>query len=204
MRSIGSRTRFTAMAVAATALLGATGCATSTPPPAAAAPPSIAEASPTVPSGRSFHASLDGPLASQHASAGDQVTATIDEPLRAVDGTMVVPKGAKLHGHILEVAREGINRLVLRFDTIDVGGRSYAIAARVTRIESARVVASSSADATSDSVTVYPILPRTALAPEVGGGPPAEQLPLELDAGIGIKLVLSRPVVLSPLTQGSP
>ena len=179
MRSIGSRSTFAAMGAAAIAVaVGALGCGSGGAQTNAATAANAQQPSPVVPSGVSFHATLDGPLSSQHASVGDKITATLDDPLRSMDGLTLVPKGAKLHGHILEVGREGINRLVLQFDTIEFGGRHRPIYAQVSRIDSARVVASESAEATSMSVDVYPMLPRGAAAPEVGGGPPPEQLPL--------------------------
>lgn len=177
--------------------LGASGCATaassrSTVATAAAG----AESSPTVPSGAAFRATLDVPLSSESARVGDRFTATLDEPLRGRDGALIVPAGAKLHGRVLDVMRVGIHRLVLQFDTIEAGGRNRYIYAQVTRIESARVVASYSTDATSVSVDVYPTVPRSYADPDVGGGPSPEELPLELDAGAGIQLYLSRPLIL--------
>ncbi len=202
MRSIGSRTRLASTAFAALALaLAPTGCGGAQPAPVAANTP---PPSPAVPSGVSFHATLDGPLSSQHASVGDRITATLDEPLRGLDGAGLVPKGAKLHGHILEVGREGVNRLVLQFDTLEFGGTERRISAQVTRIDTTRVVASHADDASSLSADVYPILPRPVAAPEVGGGPPPTQLPLELDAGAGVQLYLSQPFVLDPPRPTAP
>lgn len=204
MRSMGSRTSVATMAAAALALaLGATGCTGSEQTTAATAA-NAPKPSPTVPSGVSFRATLDGPLSSQHASVGDRITATLEEPLQSLDGVNLVPKGAKLHGHILEVGREGINRLVLQFDTVEFDGSNRSIYVQVSRIESARVAASHANDPSSVSVDVYPILPRTGVAPEVGGGPPPTQLPLELNAGTGIQLTLSRPLVLDPFAPQSP
>lgn len=204
MRSMGSRTSFTTMAAAALALaMGATGCMGSEQTKAATAP-SAPMPSPTVPSGISFRATLDGPLSTQHASVGDRVTATLQEPLQSLDGVILVPKGAKLHGHLLEVGREGINRLVLQFDTVEFDGGVRSVYVQVTRIESARVAASHADDPSSVSVDVYPILPRTGAAPEVGGGPPPQQLPLELNAGTGFQLTLSRPLVLDPIGPAAP
>lgn len=152
-------------------------------------------ASPSVPAGASFHATLDGPISSQHANVGDGITATLTESLQSVDGAALVPKGAKLRGQILEVGREGINRLVIRFDTIEFGGRARAISATVKKVESARVVASASTDLQSPSVDVYPMLPRNP-APDMGmgmgGGPTSEPLPLEIEAGTGIELQLTK------------
>lgn len=200
MRSIGSRTGLAAMTVLATTLaLPAAGCARETLPPLATAIAPMP--SPRVPSGVSFHATLDGPLSSLHAAVDDKITATLDEPLRSADGVNLVPAGAKLHGHILEVGREGINRLVLQFDTLEFGGHDRAIDAQVTRLDSTRVVASHGTDPSSVSVDVYPILPRSASQQEIGGGPPSAQLPIELDAGAGVQLYLSRPFVLDPPTS---
>jgi hypothetical protein len=195
---LDSRRGLAALAVGAFAFaLGASGCATAGSARSMVATTAAAsESSPTVPSGAAFRATLDAPLSSERAVVGDRFSATLDEPLCGRDGAPLVPAGAKLHGRVLDVAREGIHRLVLQFDTIEAGGRNRYIYAQVTRIESARVVASYATDATSVSVDVYPTVPRTYADPEIGGGPSPEQLPLELDVGAGIQLYLSRPLIL--------
>jgi hypothetical protein len=193
------------MAVAAMALgAAASGCASRTQVTTATAASVPPPPPPTVAAGVSFHATLDGPLSSQHASAGDRVTATLDDPLYSLEGIPIVPAGAKLHGHLLEVGREGINRLVLQFDSVEFGGRTRALSALVTRVDFARVVPSHADDASSLSVDLYPILPRSVAAPAVGGGPPPVQLPVELDAGAGIRLRLSQPLVLEPMSSTAP
>ncbi len=210
------RRRLAARAMAALSLaLAAAGCASNAARPPAGAPASAAnatspavaieaEAVQVVPSGASLHATLDGELSSEHATAGDRFTATLDDPLRALDGATLVPKGATLHGHVLEVGREGIPRLVLQFDTVESGGHAYSIYAHVTRIESARVVPAYSTDATSVAVEVYAGGPLTLPLPEVGGGPPAEQLPLQIAAGAGIELFLSQPLEMKPIRADAP
>lgn len=186
------------------AALGASGCTTGAASSPLASALNAADSSPTVPSGVAFRATLDEPLSSESADVGDRFSATLDDPLCAADGAALVAPGAKLRGRILQVGREGIHRLVLQFDTIEAGGRNRYVYAQVTRIDSARVVASYSTDATSVSFDVYPTVPRSFADPEMGGGPSAEELPLDLDAGAEIQLYLSRPLILEAQGFGAP
>jgi hypothetical protein len=187
------------MAVATLAVaLGTNACAQGGAQSPAAAPNQASTVTPVAPSGLSFHASLDAPLSSQLASVGDDLTATLDEPLRALDGAVVAPKGAKLHGRILDIGREGVHRLAVRFDTLEVNGRQYPIRVRILRIESARVVAADVLDPDSVAVDVYPPMPRTLEGREMGGGPSPEGLPLELPGGSAIQLFLVRPFEPNP------
>jgi hypothetical protein len=153
---------------------------------------------PVVPSGLSFHARLDTALSSSTAHAGDRFTATLDEPLRANDGTESVPRGSKLTGRVIEVDREGIGRLTLQFDGITVDGRVLPIDAQIVRLEHARVVAADAADPSTLTAFVYPALPMTVLPPQVGGGPRPESIPVEIPMGAQFQLVLSRPLATAP------
>lgn len=193
MRSERARTTLGAMAVATLAVaLGATGCAKNGAQGSMSAP-RVSTMTPVAPSGLSFHATLDGPISSQMASVGDGLTATLDEPVLALDGTVVAPKGSKLRGRVLDIGREGVHRLAVQFDTIELEGRRHPIHVRIIRIESARVVASEASNPDSVAVDVYPPMPRTLEGREMGGGPPPEGLPIELPAGTGIQLFLARP-----------
>jgi hypothetical protein len=183
-----------ALAVAALAVASAaSACAKNGATSSAAAPGQVSTVTPVAPSGLSFQASLDAPLSSQLASVGDGITASLDEPLRALDGSVVAPKGAKLRGRVVDLGREGVQHLALQFDTLEVNGRQHPIRVRIIRIESARVVAADVLNPDSVAVDVYPPMPRTLEGREMGGGPSPEGLPLELPAGAGIRLFLARP-----------
>jgi hypothetical protein len=183
-----------ALLVVAAAITGATAC-TSAPAPTSAAHAIATANAPAVPSGLSFHARLDGALSSDTAHAGDRFTATIDEPLRASDGSVAVPSGSTLTGRVIEVDRTGIGRLTLQFDGVTVDGRVLPIDAQILRIEHARVVAADATDPSTLTAFVYPVLPMTVLPPQVGGGPRPESVPVELAIGAQFQLVLSRPLL---------
>lgn len=187
-----------ALLITAATLIGAAAC---TPTPGATATtaksPTAANV-PMVPSGLSFHARLDSAITSDKAHAGDRFTATIDEPLKATDGSVAVPQGSKLVGRVLEVDRRGIGRLTLQFDGVSIDGQVLPIDAQILRIERARVVAADAADPSTLTAFVYPVLPLTVLPPQVGGGPSPESIPVELAAGAQFQLVLSRPFATPP------
>lgn len=146
-----------------------------------------------VPSGLSFHAHLDRPLSTGRARAGEHFTATLDDPLRSSDGAEIAPRGSQLMGRVLDVDRVGVQRLTLQFDGIWLSGRLHPIDAQILRIQDARVIASDAADPATLQAFVYPVLPRTLPAPQVGGGPPAEIIPVELARGAQFQIVLIRP-----------
>lgn len=194
MRSERARKTLGAAAVATLAVaLGVSACAKNTAQSSAVTPAHVSTVTPVAPSGMTFHATLDGPLSSLLANVGDGITATLDEPLLALDGAVVAPKGAKLRGRILALGREGVQHVVVQFDTLEVHGRQNRIQVRIIRVESARVVAADVLNPDSVAVEVYPPMPRTLEGREMGGGPSPEGLPLELPAGAGIRLFLARP-----------
>ena len=84
----------------------------------------------TIPSGTAIHVRLDNALSTKVNRPGDEFAATVSEPLE-VDGTTVIPQGARARGLIVE-AREsgrlkGKARMDLELTSIEVNGNSYAI-----------------------------------------------------------------------------
>lgn len=132
------------LAVAMTSCAGWRGASSSS----LAAPASHNDAlqSPIVEAGTSFQAHLETPLAGTRV--GDPLTARLDEPLVAADGTVVAPRGSALTGRVLEVTPD---RVTLRFDRLHVDGLAYPMVTAVT--------------------DVYPMPKGT------GGGPSAEDAP---------------------------
>jgi hypothetical protein len=191
-------------AVLATMVAAATSDCSAGPPQTAASPrlaPATsvdpAFATQSVRSGVLLRASLDAPLSSERSKQGELFTATLLLPLLANDGSTVAPQGAKLRGQILAVERDGTNRLVLRFDTVEVRDHFVPMRAQVIRIESVRVAPTDAADPESTTASVYPLAPPTLGLSGVGGGPPSEQLPVELEAGAYVELYLSHPLVIA-------
>jgi hypothetical protein len=190
-------------AVLATMVAAATSDCSAGHPPTAASPKPAAATSldpafvtQTVHAGFTFLASFDVHLSSSESKEGQLFSATLQVPLVASDGSTVAPKGAKLRGRILTIEHNGENRLVLRFDTVEVKEHFVPIRAQVMRIESARVAPSDASDPESTAASVYPLPPTTLLGSRMGGGPPPEQLPVELQPGAYVELFLSRPLVL--------
>jgi hypothetical protein len=155
----------------------------------------------TVPSGRTFHVRLDRPLTSESVVAGQEFTARLDEPLYASDGRPIAPRGAVLRGHVIEVDRQGLNRIVLQFDGLVLDGKFHAMRAHVIQMDSARVVASESTHADVLSVDVLPRLPAGVQAPPVGGGPRSDSIPVEVPRDAVVELYLTEPFVAVPQTS---
>ncbi len=52
--------------------------------------------------GTEMHAALDTPLSSKTAKPGDRFTATLSDPVRANNGAVVIPAGARVEGEVAE------------------------------------------------------------------------------------------------------
>jgi hypothetical protein len=181
--------------------LNAASCAGGRAPSSAvAASPNDALQSQIVASGTKFRARLESPLSSERARVGDPVTARLDEPLVAGDGTVVAPRGARLTGRVLEVEREGLGRVALLFDQLQINGRAYPIVTTLLRMQSTRVVASTVEDSEAVATDVYSAS-SGAMPTGTGGGPQAT--PLESPPGAGLSFVLSRPFTLPAAASAS-
>jgi len=107
------------------------------PPPAEPEPTPTPKPAPTpkpkiVPSGRGLAIVLEQALSTKTAKAEDPVVATLAEDV-SVDGEVLLPKGAEVHGHVVSAVRSGRTkgraRLVVAFDEVRVNSRSYTIEA---------------------------------------------------------------------------
>lgn len=82
----------------------------------------------------------DDTLTSRHNKRGETVTATLSSAVKDANGRTVIPAGAVFTGTIIDIAPAespgGQGRMVLSFDTVEFGGRSYAVAARTDSIAS--------------------------------------------------------------------
>ena len=136
--------------IALLALLATTGLAQSRPtsqsaPAATRAAQSTSTAtSAQVQAGTEIHAVLDTPLSTRTSKAGDRFTATISDPVRASDGSVVVPPGARIEGEIAEMppgrsapALRGKGQLSLHFrDIVLPNGESLPLAATLISVNS--------------------------------------------------------------------
>ena len=52
--------------------------------------------------GTEIHAALDTPLSSKTSKPGDRFTATVSDPVRASNGAIVIPEGARVEGEVAE------------------------------------------------------------------------------------------------------
>lgn len=115
---------------------------TQAPPPAASKPkpkpkPKPAAPAPepedpgvTVPAGTSIAVTFATEISTKDKVAGDGFTATLANPV-IVNGQTIFPAGSPVNGHIVEAVRPGKSsgrgKLVLAYDSIDMGGKSYRI-----------------------------------------------------------------------------
>jgi len=83
----------------------------------------------TIPQGTALEVRLDQSLSSKSGS-GSSFTATVVSPI-VVDGKTVIPRGAVAHGRVVDAHEgghlEGVSRLGLELDTLEVEGKSYAL-----------------------------------------------------------------------------
>lgn len=86
---------------------------------------------PFVPAGTEFTVLLDQAVGTQVSAAGDIITARVQAPLRAPDGSVVIPAGAVLRGHVDDVAEGRLPVVILAFDTIETPGGTVPISAAV-------------------------------------------------------------------------
>ncbi len=82
---------------------------------------------PHLPGGAEIRATLDTPLSTKTSRAGDRFSATITQPVRDVNGNVIVPIGAKINGQITDgddtktnAAVRDMGHLNLRFTDVQL------------------------------------------------------------------------------------
>ena len=126
------------LAIVCAGMLALAGCAKVPPvsteasgnPAAVGAPGGTVVRELTIPEGTSFRVRLLETLDTRRNRAGDQFTASLDEPL--VDGDRVaVPKGTNFIGHIVTSRSSGRFKgravLALKLDSFTIDGQTYEI-----------------------------------------------------------------------------
>ena len=89
----------------------------------------------TIPTGAQLTATLDQTLGTSTSKVGDTFTATVAQSLRASNGSVVVPAGARIEGRV--TARDDSDHaadpalLRLAFDRIRFNGQSYPFSAAI-------------------------------------------------------------------------
>lgn len=99
-----------------------------------------------IPLGTKIRAVLDSPLSSRVSRVGDRFTATVVQPIRAVDGEVVVPAGSSIEGEVVGIehgrlvpALRGKGHLVLRFrDFRLANGQAVPMTATLVSVHSTR------------------------------------------------------------------
>jgi hypothetical protein len=153
-------------------------------------------------------------LTSRHNKRGETVTATLAADLTDARGRTVIPAGAIFTGTITDIAPAanpgGEGRMVLSFNMVEFGGRSYAVAARtdsigsymkgrgVTGSEAAKVGAATAVGAAAGAIIgkdVKGAVIGGAVGAAVGVGIAASTRDIDilLNAGAPIRLVLTAP-----------
>jgi hypothetical protein len=91
----------------------------------------------SLPVGATLLATLDQALGTRISRAGDPFTATVSSALMAQDGSLVVPEGAKIAGHVtaLDDSDNPTEPALIRlqFDRLRFAGYSYPFAADIVR-----------------------------------------------------------------------
>jgi len=110
----------------------ATNSGTASSAPSAAAAPAPAPAPPVVvPAGTSLTVTVDQTVGTKQNQSGDHFEASLAEPV-TVDGSQVLPSGAKIRGTVTEAESaghlKGAAELSLTLDSITVRGERYSIA----------------------------------------------------------------------------
>ena len=94
-----------------------------------------------VPSGTKFTVRIDEPLSSERNQAGDRFTATLMDPVM-VNGTVVIPMGTRVNGHVLANRQGGIfkgrAKLVLGLDSFQLSGRTFSLRLTAATFANAR------------------------------------------------------------------
>ena len=92
--------------------------------------------------GTEIHAALDTPLSSKISKPGDRFTATVSDPVRANNGAVVIPAGARVEGEVAESADEKTlaalkdkPKLSLRFrDVVVPSGQTLPLTATLVSV----------------------------------------------------------------------
>jgi hypothetical protein len=91
----------------------------------------------TIPIGATLVATLDRALGTSISKIGDPFTATVSSTLMAQDGSVVVPAGAVIEGHVtaLDASSNATQPALIRlaFDRIRLNGNSYPFSADIVQ-----------------------------------------------------------------------
>lgn len=156
-----------------------------------------------VPAGSMLTLRMASEIDMRTAKVGERFEATVVEPLRGPDGSVVVPAGAVVRGTV-ERIRKG-RELALALDNVRVGSQEVALDAKVQAADLVPAIGARegrgrephypSATATFPAGTGGTVEPRF-LEPGALGGKGRASGDLALPMGASLYLVLTRPIVL--------
>jgi hypothetical protein len=110
----------------------------------------------SIPAGARFTATLDQSLGTKISKAGDFFSATVSSPLYAADGSVVIPTGSKVEGHVtaLDDSDNPTEPALIRldFDRIRIGGTSYPLSAAIVSSQPVKASDATGADRTKQIV----------------------------------------------------
>ncbi len=120
--------------------------------------------------GTEIHAALDTPLFSKTSKPGDRFTATVSDPVRASDGAVVIPAGARVEGEVAEsddektlAALKDKPKLSLRFrDVVLPSGQTLPLTATLVSVHdsssknSKKVIRESQGESSKSSIGAIP------------------------------------------------
>jgi hypothetical protein len=106
--------------------------------------PAAVSGSDQVEANTEIHAALDTPLSTKTSKPGDRFTATVSDPVRGSNGTVVIPAGARVEGEVAEAeqgkavpALRGKGKLSLRFrDIVLPNGQTLPLTATLVSVNS--------------------------------------------------------------------
>jgi hypothetical protein len=110
----------------------------------------------SIPAGAQLSATLDQALGTKISKTGDTFTATVSSALYASNGSIVVPAGAKIEGHVtaLDDSDNATEPALIRlaFDRVRFNGQSYPFAASIVSSNAVQTSKPSSTEKTKQIV----------------------------------------------------
>jgi hypothetical protein len=179
---------------------------TSAPPPNPGVQEQSAEPA-HLPGGAEIRATLDTPLSTKTSRPGDRFSATITQPVRDLNGNVVVPIGAKINGQITEAddnktnaAVRDMGHLNLRFTDVQLpNGSDIPLNATLMSVHTLKTTASTTRPAANQAAVGAGV--GTVGAP-VGFGPPLRGLAVGTFTGGGYVLATNGKRVDLPAQTG--
>lgn len=124
---------------------------------------------------------------------GEPISATLDDPILASDGKVLVSAGTKLEGQVAAVDHVHGPRIELAFDSLALEGGRAPLGVRIVSAEQSRYRA---IPAPSGVTSAQPPAQGQPEQPTAVGAQSSEQI--SMPRGAALELVLTRPIVKSP------